>query len=92
VHQNKLIVAGRETQKADQDYLHQGIASRAFERRFSLADFVQVKEASLEDGLLPIDLVREVPEAMKPRRIEIRSGAAVQNNKPKTIESVKAAS
>jgi molecular chaperone IbpA len=47
-----------------------------------------VKEASFEDGLLQIDLVREVPEAMKPRRIEIRSGTAVQNNKPKTIEIV----
>lgn len=92
VHQNTLIVSGRETQKTDQDYLHQGIASRAFERRFSLADFVQVREASFEDGLLQIDLVREVPEAMKPRRIEIRSGTTVQNSKPKTIENVRAAS
>jgi len=92
VHQNTLIVTGREAQKSDHDYLHQGIASRAFERRFSLADFVEVKEASFEDGLLQIDLVREVPEAMKPRRIEIRPGNAVQNNKTKTIDNVRAVS
>jgi molecular chaperone IbpA len=92
VHQNTLIVAGRESQKGDHDYLHQGIASRAFERRFSLADFVAVKEASFEDGLLQIDLAREVPEAMKPRRIDIRSGTTSQNNKSKTIEGARAAS
>jgi molecular chaperone IbpA len=90
--QNTLIITGRETAKGDHDYLHQGIAARAFERRFSLADFVEVREAAFEDGLLQIDLVREIPEAMKPRRIEIRaSKAATQNNtKPKTIESVRA--
>jgi molecular chaperone IbpA len=92
VHQNTLIVTGREGQKTEFDYLHQGIASRAFERRFSLADFVEVKEASFEDGLLQIDLVREVPEAMKPRRIEIRSGNAAANAKSKTIENVRAVS
>ena len=92
VHQNTLIIAGREAEKGDHDYLHRGIASRAFERRFSLADFVEVKEASFEDGLLQIDLVREVPETMKPRRIDIRTGNAVQNNKPKTIDNVRAAS
>lgn len=92
VHQNTLIVTGREAQqKTDHDYLHRGIAARDFERRFSLADFVEVKEASFEDGLLQIDLVRELPEAMKPRRIEIRSGKAA-DNKAKTIEHVRAAS
>jgi len=61
VHQNTLIVTGREAKKGEHDYLHHGIATRDFERRFSLADFVEVKEASFEDGLLQIDLVREVP-------------------------------
>jgi molecular chaperone IbpA len=92
VQQNTLVVAGREGQKNDHDYLHQGIAARSFERRFSLADFVEVREASFEDGLLQIDLVREVPETMKPKRIEIRTGNAVQNNKSKTIEGVRAVS
>ncbi len=67
-----LVVSGR---KAEQDekrsFLHRGIATRAFERRFQLADHVQVKGAVTENGLLHIDLVREVPEALKPRRIAI---------------------
>lgn len=57
------------------EVLYRGIAARAFERRFQLADFVEVKGASLENGLLHIDLAREIPEAMKPRRIEIRAAA-----------------
>jgi molecular chaperone IbpA len=92
VQQNTLIVAGRENKKADHEYVHRGIAARDFERRFSLADFVEVKEAAFEDGLLQIDLVRELPDAMKPKRIEIRSGQAIQDGKPKTIEHVRAAS
>jgi molecular chaperone IbpA len=92
VQQNTLIVTGRDAQTGDQEYLHRGIATREFERRFSLADFVEVRGASLEDGLLQIDLVRELPETMKPRRIEIRSGRSVQDNKPKSIEHVRAAS
>jgi molecular chaperone IbpA len=92
VQQNTLVVTGREAQKSDQDYLHRGIAARDFERRFSLADFVEVKEASFEDGLLQIDLVRELPEAMKPRRIEIQSGKALKDKKAKTIEHMQAAS
>ncbi|MCU4178147.1 Hsp20 family protein [Bosea sp. BH3] len=58
------------------EVLHQGIAARAFERRFQLADYVQVTGASLENGLLHIDLVREIPEAKKPRQIPIGAGAA----------------
>ena len=58
------------------EVLHQGIAARAFERRFQLADYVQVTGASLENGLLHIDLVREIPEAKKPRQIAIGSGSA----------------
>lgn len=77
--QNLLLVSGR---KGDGDgdkeraFLHLGIANRNFERRFELADFVQVKNADLSDGLLTIDLVREVPEAMKPRKIAIGGSAA----------------
>ncbi|MGP9804450.1 Hsp20 family protein [Paracoccus sp. NSM] len=75
-----VIVSAR---KADDDegrtYLHRGIATRAFERRFTLADHVRVKGASHVDGMLHIDLLREVPEALKPRRIEIaKSGRAVK--------------
>lgn len=92
VHQNTLIVTGRESQNADRDFLHRGIAARAFERRFSLADFVEVKDATFEDGLLQIDLVLELPEAMKPKRIEVRSGEVLQDDKSKTIEHVRAAS
>jgi molecular chaperone IbpA len=92
VQQNTLVVTGREAQKSDHDYVHRGIAARDFERRFSLADFVEVKDASFEDGLLQIDLVRELPDAMKPKRIEIRSGKALQDNKTKTIEHTRAAS
>jgi molecular chaperone IbpA len=92
VQQNTLIVTGRESQNADRDFLHRGIAARAFERRFSLADFVEVKDATFEDGLLQIELELELPEAMKPKRIEVRSGKAIQDNKTKTIEHVRAAS
>ena len=81
-----------EVRKSEHDYLHRGIAARDFERRFSLADFVAVKDATFEDGLLQIDLVRELPEAMKPKRVEIRSGKSVQDTKTKTIEHMRAAS
>ena len=71
------IKAEKQEEKADEtrEMLYQGIAARAFERRFQLADHVQVTGASLENGLLHIDLVREVPEAMKPRKITISGGA-----------------
>lgn len=77
VKEGALIVSAR---KAEEDkartYLHRGIATRAFERRFQLADHVRVSGASHVDGMLHIDLVREVPEALKPRRIEIGDGKA----------------
>ena len=75
MHENTLIVTGK-AQKEDENgrYLHRGIARRAFERRFSLADHIEVNGASLDNGLLHVDLVREVPEAMKPRQIKIASG------------------
>jgi len=74
---NKLVIAGRIDKVEDVEqrtFLHRGIAERAFERQFSLAEHVKVVDASLENGLLHVDLVREVPEAMKPRTIEIKSG------------------
>lgn len=70
--QNMLVIQGRKAEEQAQgQFLHVGIAQRGFERRFELADFVRVERANLEDGLLVIDLVREVPEAMKPRKIEV---------------------
>ena len=71
--QNTLTVTGKRADESDEAgrYLHQGIANRAFERRFNLADHVRVTGASLVNGLLHIDLEREIPEAMKPRKIEI---------------------
>ena len=76
--QNLLIVAGQKAQEGDADYLYKGISSSSFERRFDLADHVEVEGASFENGLLQIELVRRVPEAMKPRRIEISSRSPTQ--------------
>ncbi len=72
---NLLTVRGKRKEEGDVEYLHRGIAARAFERRFQLADYVKVREAQLKDGLLVIELEREVPEALRPRRIEIKSAA-----------------
>jgi len=73
-NQNKLTIKGQQQPLAkDRTFLHQGIAARSFERTFELADHVRVVGAKLENGLLLIDLVREIPEAMKPRKIEIGS-------------------
>jgi molecular chaperone IbpA len=74
--QNLLVISGRKAENRNKDgnYVHMGIATRAFERRFELADFVRADGADLQDGLLTIDLVREIPDAMKPRKIEIGSG------------------
>lgn len=75
--QNLLLVKGKKDDAAPTGaFLHLGIAARSFERRFELADFVRVEEARLADGLLTIDLIREVPEAMKPKNVEIKLGAA----------------
>jgi molecular chaperone IbpA len=72
--QNVLIVSGRkaeDTEEKGADYIYRGIANRSFERRFALADHIQVKGADMRDGLLVVELVREIPEAMKPRKIDI---------------------
>ena len=76
--QNLLTVAGKkaETQDNAAQMLHMGIANRGFERRFELADFVRVDDAALNDGLLTISLIREVPEAMKPKKIAIGTGGS----------------
>jgi molecular chaperone IbpA len=69
--QNVLTVEGGKAEKTERQYLYQGISARPFRRVFNLADYVEVKRATFEGGLLKIDLVREVPEAMRPRRIAI---------------------
>jgi molecular chaperone IbpA len=79
--ENVLTVRGEkkeETDGSEREILYRGIAARAFERRFQLADHVEVTGASLENGLLHVDLVREIPETMKPRKIAIGSGKARQ--------------
>jgi molecular chaperone IbpA len=79
VRENALIVSARKSEDdKGRKFLHRGIATRAFERRFHLADHVRVTGASHVDGMLHIDLVREVPEALKPRRIEIANGDTVE--------------
>ena len=89
VKQNTLTVSGKKADKTEvkSEFLHQGIAQRAFERRFQLADYVQVEGAELGNGLLHISLKREIPEAMKPRTIAIKGS----KNEPKVIENKKAA-
>lgn len=81
VKEGQLIVTARkQSDDGQRTYLHRGIATRAFERKFQLADHVRVTGATHADGMLHIDLVREVPEALKPRQIEILSGEAVEKD------------
>ena len=78
--EGQLVVTGRKAEAEEKaTVLHRGIATRAFERRFQLADHVRAVEAVTENGLLHIDLVREVPEALKPRKIEISRGKAIES-------------
>ena len=83
---NSLLIAGSKQGEDTGQYLHRGIAARKFQRHFELADFVKVTGASVQNGLLTIELVREIPEAMKPRRIEIATGGGGSAG-PKAIES-----
>ncbi|HEU0135526.1 MAG TPA: Hsp20 family protein [Allosphingosinicella sp.] len=86
--QNLLIVSGRKNGEDKGQYIHRGIANRAFERRFGLADYVQVRSAEIKDGMLSIELVREIPEEMKPRKIEIGGGRAqVSDQRPENDNS-----
>jgi molecular chaperone IbpA len=82
--ENQLVVQSKPLEQEDLKdavYLHRGIAGRAFERRFELADHIRVTGAGLENGLLTISLVREIPEQMKPRKIDIVSGSRLLNGK-----------
>jgi molecular chaperone IbpA len=84
--QNVLVVSGRkkdESEDKGNNYVYRGIATRSFERRFALADHIQVRGADMKDGLLSIELVREIPEAMKPKKIDIGEAG----RKPETIEA-----
>lgn len=91
--QNLLVVTGRKEEKdGDEDrYLHRGISARAFERRFQLADYIQVRSADFDNGLLSISLEREIPEAMRPRKIEIGAGRAPRQLGSSESEQRKAA-
>jgi molecular chaperone IbpA len=89
--QNMLVVTGRKAENRNRDgaYVHMGIATRAFERRFELADFVRVEAADMKDGLLAIELVREIPDAMKPRKIAINGGESrtIEGESDRQVES-----
>ena len=76
--QNVVTIEGGKTEKIEREFLYRGISTRHFKRQFNLADYVQVKDAAFDNGLLKIELVREIPEAMKPRRIAI-NGAQPAN-------------
>lgn len=81
VKDGALVVSARKAdEEGERTFLHRGIATRAFERKFQLADHVRVTGASHADGMLHIDLVREVPEALKPRRIAIANGDAIEKD------------
>lgn len=96
--QNVLIVGGKKSEESEDegsDYIYRGIATRSFERRFALADHIQVKTADMKDGLLSIELVREIPEAMKPRKIDIGSSrrkerTAIGGEQPASKQTVEA--
>ena len=89
--QNQLIVTGKKAEDDKVNFIHRGIANRQFERRFGLADFIKVTEADLKDGLLSIDLVREIPEAMRPRKVSIGGSqgnqASIESAEKQTVES-----
>lgn len=89
VKENALVVAARKADEAEEarTYLHRGIATRAFERRFTLADHVRVTGATHADGMLHIDLVREIPEVLKPRRIQIASAASQRVTDKDVVEA-----
>ncbi len=86
--QTLVVTARKAAEEGERRYLHRGIATRAFERRFALADHVRVSGATHEDGMLHLDLVRETPEALKPRRIAIAQGSGVET---KAVEGTAAA-
>jgi molecular chaperone IbpA len=91
VEKGVLTVRGKKSDEVERKYLHQGIANRAFERKFNLADHIEVTAADLSNGLLTISLVKEIPEAMKPKSIAINSGSAKANLEQKADATVRAA-
>ena len=91
VKEKALVIAAKKAEDyVQRTYLHRGIATRAFERRFHLADHVRVTGATHENGMLHVDLVREVPEALKPRRIEIGRANGAKAIEGKTVETANA--
>ena len=96
--QNVLVVSGRKSDESEEkgpEFVYRGIANRSFERRFALADHIQVRNADLKDGLLSIELVREIPEAMKPRKINIGGSqgeqhSAIGSDQPASKQTVNA--
>jgi molecular chaperone IbpA len=96
--QNVLVVSGRKKEESDEkgsDYIYRGIATRSFERRFALADHIQVRGADMRDGLLSIELKREIPEAMKPKKIDIGGSkrserSAIGSDQPASKQTVEA--
>ena len=92
VKENILTVSGARSDSEDDErrFLYRGIANRSFERKFQLADYVRVVDARLENGLLHIDLRREIPEAMKPRKIEVRSEGGTLLGETKRVEQAAA--
>ena len=88
---NLLVVSGQKAGQDNGQYLHHGIPERTFQRRFELADHVKIVAANLENGLLTVDLKRELPEAMKPRRIEIATDIALPKADRRQIDSEKRA-
>ena len=85
--QNVLVVRGKTNCDVERKYLHRGIATRSFERKFQLADHVKVTTAAMENGLLHIQLMKEIPEAMKPRTIEINTTDKIIEDKPKIVKN-----
>ena len=86
VEKGVLSVRGKKAEEGEEkSYLYRGIANRSFERKFNLADYIEVRDASLRNGLLTISLVKEVPEAMKPRSIEIKPAGATLEHKEQKV-------
>lgn len=90
VEQSVLTLEGRKAEREEKHYLHRGISARSFKRQFTLADHVEVRGAHFENGLLVIDLVREIPEAMKPRRIAIDGAQPAHGVPPAHVSRIEA--
>lgn len=88
---NLLVISGTKVEQSDGDYLYRGISSETCEHRFQLSEHVKVSSAMLSNGLLSVELAREIPQAMKPRRIAINQQDAIAHTRPAQIESQQAA-